>query len=44
MTPELAGVIPIAATPFDEDGRIDEASIPSVVEFEARCGVHGLNH
>ena len=40
---ELTGVIPITATPFDAEGRIDEDSIVSLVEFEARCGVHGLN-
>jgi 4-hydroxy-tetrahydrodipicolinate synthase len=40
---ELAGVIPITATPFDAEGRIDEDSIVSLVEFEARCGAHGLN-
>jgi 4-hydroxy-tetrahydrodipicolinate synthase len=43
MTTELKGVIPIAVTPFDAAGRVDEASIASLVEFEARCGVHGLN-
>jgi 4-hydroxy-tetrahydrodipicolinate synthase len=43
MTTELAGVIPITATPFDAEGRVDEASIATLVEFEARCGVHGLN-
>jgi 4-hydroxy-tetrahydrodipicolinate synthase len=43
MTGELRGVIPIAATPFDEQGRIDEASIPTLVDFEIGCGVHGLN-
>lgn len=43
MTPELAGVIPITATPFDEEGRVDEASIATLVAWEARCGVHGLN-
>lgn len=42
MTTELRGVIPIAVTPFDAGGRVDEASIASLVEFEARCGVHGL--
>ena len=40
---DLAGVIPITATPFHPDGRVDEQSIVSLVEFEARCGVHGLN-
>jgi 4-hydroxy-tetrahydrodipicolinate synthase len=40
---ELRGVIPITATPFDPRGRIDEDSIATLVEWEARCGVHGLN-
>ncbi|MBI3456848.1 MAG: dihydrodipicolinate synthase family protein [Candidatus Rokubacteria bacterium] len=40
---ELAGVIPITVTPFDETGRVDEESIATLVEFEIRCGVHGLN-
>jgi 4-hydroxy-tetrahydrodipicolinate synthase len=43
VTMELKGVIPITATPFDAAGQVDEASIASLVEFEARCGVHGLN-
>ena len=43
MTTELRGVIPITATPFDASGQVDEASIATLVEFEARCGVHGLN-
>jgi hypothetical protein len=43
MTTELKGVIPITATPFDGAGQVDEASIATLVEFEARCGVHGLN-
>jgi 4-hydroxy-tetrahydrodipicolinate synthase len=42
MTRELAGVMPITVTPFDERGRVDEESIATLVEFEARCGVHGL--
>ena len=40
---DLTGVIPITATPFDAEGRLDEDSIVSLVEFGARCGVHGLN-
>lgn len=40
---ELRGVIPITATPFDAEGWVDEDSIVTLVEFEARCGVHGLN-
>jgi 4-hydroxy-tetrahydrodipicolinate synthase len=43
MTTDLRGVIPITATPFDATGQVDEASIATLVEFEARCGVHGLN-
>lgn len=43
MTADLQGVIPITATPFDAAGEVDEASIATLVEFEARCGVHGLN-
>ena len=33
---ELRGVIPITATPFDAEGRVDEDSIVTLVEFEAR--------
>jgi 4-hydroxy-tetrahydrodipicolinate synthase len=43
MTTELRGVIPITATPFDAAGEVDEPSIATLVDFEARCGVHGLN-
>lgn len=43
MTGELRGVIPITATPFDAAGQVDEASIGTLVEWEARCGVRGLN-
>ena len=43
MTTDLRGVIPITATPFDASGQVDEASIATLVEFEARCGVHGVN-
>jgi 4-hydroxy-tetrahydrodipicolinate synthase len=43
MTTDLRGVIPITATPFDASGQVDEASIATLVEFQARCGVHGLN-
>lgn len=43
MITELAGVFPITATPFDAEGRVDEDSIATLVDFEAHCGVHGLN-
>lgn len=43
MPPELAGVIPITVTPFDDHGRVDEAGIATLVDVEAGWGVHGLN-
>jgi 4-hydroxy-tetrahydrodipicolinate synthase len=36
------GVYAITATPFDEDGRLDEGSLAPLVEFEVKAGVHGL--
>ncbi len=36
MSTDLAGVIPITVTPFDARGRIDEESIATLVEREAR--------
>lgn len=39
----LAGVIPITATPFDARGRVDEEGIATLVEFEIRQRVSGLN-
>ncbi|MDP8924605.1 MAG: dihydrodipicolinate synthase family protein [Chloroflexota bacterium] len=38
----MRGVFPILVTPFDEDGRIDEDDLRSVVEFNLANGVHGL--
>ncbi len=43
MSQIVSGVYAITATPFDEQGRLDEASIASLVEFEIKAGVHGLN-
>ncbi|MEK6718872.1 MAG: dihydrodipicolinate synthase family protein [candidate division NC10 bacterium] len=43
MAEIVPGVYAITATPFDEQGRLDEDSIASLVEFELRAGVHGLN-
>lgn len=42
MEKRIAGVYAILATPFDEAGRIDLASLQSLVEFEIRAGVDGL--
>ncbi len=38
---ELTGVIPITATPFDAEGRVDEESIVTLVEFEAKWPSRG---
>jgi 4-hydroxy-tetrahydrodipicolinate synthase len=37
-----AGVYVIAATPFHEDGRIDDVSVDQMVEFYRGCGVSGM--
>ncbi|MFV0294624.1 MAG: dihydrodipicolinate synthase family protein [Hyphomicrobiaceae bacterium] len=42
ITADAKGVYVIAATPFTDAGAIDEASIDSLVEFYARCGVDGM--
>jgi dihydrodipicolinate synthase/N-acetylneuraminate lyase len=41
-TNPLRGVFPILVTPFDEDSRIDQDSLRSLVEFNLESGVHGL--
>ena len=38
----MQGVFPILVTPFDDDERVDEDSLRSVVEFNISAGVHGL--
>jgi 4-hydroxy-tetrahydrodipicolinate synthase len=38
----IRGVVPILVTPFDGQGRIDEASLESLVNFNIAAGVHGL--
>lgn len=38
----MRGIFPILLTPFDDDGRIDEESLRSEVEFTLAAGVHGL--
>ncbi|MGN6101681.1 MAG: dihydrodipicolinate synthase family protein [Devosia sp.] len=40
--PAIRGVVPILVTPFDQEGRIDEASLQSLIEFNIGAGVHGL--
>jgi len=38
----IRGVVPILVTPFHLDGRIDEESLESLIEFNIAAGVHGL--
>jgi dihydrodipicolinate synthase/N-acetylneuraminate lyase len=38
----MRGIFPILVTPFDDQERIDEESLRSVVEFTIGAGVHGL--
>ena len=38
----MRGVFPILLTPFDEQDRIDEDGLRSVVEYAVRSGVHGV--
>ncbi|HEY8593805.1 MAG TPA: dihydrodipicolinate synthase family protein [Devosiaceae bacterium] len=38
----LEGIVPILVTPFDSQGRIDDDSLRSLVEFNLEAGVHGL--
>ncbi len=42
LTTDAAGVYVIAVTPFHDDGRIDDASTDSMVDFYRECGVTGL--
>ena len=38
----IRGVVPILVTPFLPDGRIDEESLASLIDFNIAAGVHGL--
>lgn len=40
--PTFAGVLSITPTPFTEDGALDLAGLPRLVEFFLGCGVSGL--
>lgn len=42
LSEPIQGVYVIAATPFHEDGRIDEASADRMVDFYRGCGVSGI--
>jgi 4-hydroxy-tetrahydrodipicolinate synthase len=38
----IEGVVPILITPFFDDGRIDEQSLRSLIDFNIDAGIHGL--
>jgi len=38
----IEGVVPILITPFFDDGRIDEASLRSLIDFNIDAGIAGL--
>ena len=42
LTSDIKGVVPIAPTPFHEDGRIDEASLDRLIDFYVGADVDGL--
>src|SRR5437762_370851 len=43
MAPEaLQGVVPALITPLGEDGRVDEASVVSLIDFQLAAGVYGV--
>jgi dihydrodipicolinate synthase/N-acetylneuraminate lyase len=39
---QMRGVYPILITPFDEQSRVDEESLRSLIEFNVKAGVHGI--
>ena len=42
LTSSIKGVIPIAPTPFHDDGRVHEASIDRMTDFFLGCGIDGI--
>jgi 4-hydroxy-tetrahydrodipicolinate synthase len=42
LSEDASGVFVISVTPFDEDGRVDDASTDSLVDFYLTEGVHGI--
>jgi 4-hydroxy-tetrahydrodipicolinate synthase len=39
---DLFGIVPILVTPFDDQGRLDIASLRRLVDFTIAAGVHGV--
>ncbi len=42
LTSNIKGVIPIAPTPFHEDGRVDEVSLDRMTDFFLGAGIDGI--
>jgi 4-hydroxy-tetrahydrodipicolinate synthase len=42
LSDSFAGVLSITPTPFDDQGQLDAAGLPRLVEFFINCGVTGL--
>ena len=42
LTSDVRGVMPIAPTPFFDDGTIDTASIDRLIDFYSACGATGV--
>ncbi|HEX6445286.1 MAG TPA: dihydrodipicolinate synthase family protein [Streptosporangiales bacterium] len=42
MSDAVAGLVPILATPFGPDGRLDRDSLARLVDFQLWCGVDGV--
>jgi dihydrodipicolinate synthase/N-acetylneuraminate lyase len=42
VTKAMRGIYTIPSTPFDAQGRVDEAGLRSIVEFCVGCGAHGI--
>ncbi len=42
LTNSIAGVIPIAPTPFHADGRVDDASLDRMTDFFLSAEVDGI--
>ena len=42
MGTSMRGIFPILVTPFDDEERVDEDSLRSLVDFTISAGVHGL--
>jgi 4-hydroxy-tetrahydrodipicolinate synthase len=42
LSTDIRGVVPIAPTPFFDDGRIDMSSIDRLIDFYGECGCAGL--